>query len=161
MLVYCHHSAVNYIFCPCSCEVYQEAAAGRSQVSDKPSQDGEDGYGEHLSVAGRSHQRLEVHQSHYHEGQLHLQYHQLYHRRCHVCPFFFLFFFFNSYNLKLFQCAIYLCDYFAVFRPEARDRMNREFLSDPSYNYEAVNRASKACGPLVLWAIAQVCAGLC
>ncbi len=58
------------------------------------------------------------------------------------------------------MCLIYLCDYFAVFRPEARDRMNREFLSDPSYNYEAVNRASKACGPLVLWAIAQVCAGL-
>ena len=45
---------------------------------------------------------------------------------------------------------------FLKFRPEARDRMNREFLSDPSYNYEAVNRASKACGPLVLWAIAQV-----
>ena len=35
--------------------------------------------------------------------------------------------------------------------------MKREYLDDPAYNYEAVNRASKACGPLVKWAIAQVC----
>ena len=34
--------------------------------------------------------------------------------------------------------------------------MNRDYLSDPNYNYETVNRASKACGPLVKWAIAQV-----
>ena len=39
---------------------------------------------------------------------------------------------------------------------EVRERMNREFIDDPVYNYETVNRASKACGPLVLWAIAQV-----
>ena len=34
--------------------------------------------------------------------------------------------------------------------------METEFLRDPNYNYEAVNRASEACGPLVKWAIAQV-----
>ena len=39
---------------------------------------------------------------------------------------------------------------------ETRQRMQSEFLDDPTYNYEAVNRASKACGPLVKWAIAQV-----
>ena len=39
---------------------------------------------------------------------------------------------------------------------EAREGMKREYLDDPGYNFEAVNRASKACGPLVKWAIAQV-----
>ena len=34
--------------------------------------------------------------------------------------------------------------------------MKRDYLSDPQYNYESVHRASKACGPLVKWAIAQV-----
>ena len=34
--------------------------------------------------------------------------------------------------------------------------MIKDYLSDPNYNYETVNRASKACGPLVKWAIAQV-----
>ena len=34
--------------------------------------------------------------------------------------------------------------------------MIKDYLSDPNYNYENVNRASKACGPLVKWAIAQV-----
>ncbi|KAF9072690.1 dynein [Rhodocollybia butyracea] len=37
-----------------------------------------------------------------------------------------------------------------------RDLMKKEFLSRPSYNFETVNRASKACGPLVKWALAQV-----
>ncbi|EIW86375.1 dynein heavy chain protein 1 [Coniophora puteana RWD-64-598 SS2] len=37
-----------------------------------------------------------------------------------------------------------------------RDLMKREFLSRPSYNFEMVQRASKACGPLVKWALAQV-----
>ena len=40
---------------------------------------------------------------------------------------------------------------------EARAKLNRDYLSDPGYNYESVNHASKACGPLVKWAIAQVC----
>ncbi|KAI5123747.1 hypothetical protein M0805_000339 [Coniferiporia weirii] len=37
-----------------------------------------------------------------------------------------------------------------------RDLMKRDFLSRPSFNFEMVNRASKACGPLVKWVLAQV-----
>ncbi|THH28428.1 hypothetical protein EUX98_g5757 [Antrodiella citrinella] len=37
-----------------------------------------------------------------------------------------------------------------------RELMRKEFLSRPSFNFETVQRASKACGPLVKWAIAQV-----
>lgn len=37
-----------------------------------------------------------------------------------------------------------------------RALMNKEFLSRPSYNFEQVNRASRACGPLVKWVLAQV-----
>lgn len=37
-----------------------------------------------------------------------------------------------------------------------RDKMKKNYLSNPSYNYEGVNRASLACGPMVKWAIAQV-----
>ncbi|RIA96574.1 dynein heavy chain [Glomus cerebriforme] len=37
-----------------------------------------------------------------------------------------------------------------------REKMKKEYLNKPSYNYELVNKASKACGPLVKWAIAQV-----
>ena len=41
---------------------------------------------------------------------------------------------------------------------EARQKMKKEYLSDPNYNFETVNHASRACGPLVKWAIAQVMA---
>ncbi|KIJ45695.1 hypothetical protein M422DRAFT_778888 [Sphaerobolus stellatus SS14] len=37
-----------------------------------------------------------------------------------------------------------------------REFMKKEYLSRPSYNYEVVNRASKACGPVVKWVIAQI-----
>lgn len=37
-----------------------------------------------------------------------------------------------------------------------RDKMERDFMSRPAFNFETVNRASKACGPLVKWVIAQV-----
>lgn len=37
-----------------------------------------------------------------------------------------------------------------------RETMKREFLSRPNYKFETVNHASKACGPLVKWVIAQV-----
>ena len=37
-----------------------------------------------------------------------------------------------------------------------RERMRREFLSLDEYTFERVNRASKACGPLVQWVEAQV-----
>ncbi|KAI0666280.1 dynein heavy chain [Trametes maxima] len=39
---------------------------------------------------------------------------------------------------------------------QLRDLMKRDFLSKPTYNFETVQRASKACGPLVKWVIAQV-----
>ena len=34
--------------------------------------------------------------------------------------------------------------------------MLSKYLSNPDYNFDKVNRASVACGPLVKWAIAQV-----
>lgn len=34
--------------------------------------------------------------------------------------------------------------------------MKKNYLSNPGYNYDQVNRASLACGPMVKWAIAQV-----
>ncbi|KAF8640937.1 hypothetical protein AX17_000584 [Amanita inopinata Kibby_2008] len=37
-----------------------------------------------------------------------------------------------------------------------RETMKKDFLSRPSYNFETVQRASKACGPLVKWVIAHV-----
>ena len=37
-----------------------------------------------------------------------------------------------------------------------RDLMNKEYLNRPNFNFEVVNHASRACGPLVKWLIAQV-----
>lgn len=39
---------------------------------------------------------------------------------------------------------------------QLRDKMRSEYLSRPTFTFENVNRASKACGPLVKWVIAQV-----
>ncbi|KAK2722142.1 hypothetical protein QYM36_002631, partial [Artemia franciscana] len=39
---------------------------------------------------------------------------------------------------------------------DIRDKMKAKYLSNPDYNYEKINRASVACGPLVKWAIAQL-----
>ncbi|CAO3629084.1 unnamed protein product [Cunninghamella echinulata] len=39
---------------------------------------------------------------------------------------------------------------------QLRDFMRRNYLNNPGFEYEAVNRASKACGPLVKWVFAQV-----
>ncbi|KAN0062764.1 dynein heavy chain [Thecaphora frezii] len=39
---------------------------------------------------------------------------------------------------------------------QIREKMRRDYLSKPEYNFETINRASKACGPLAKWAIAQV-----
>ncbi|QQP51744.1 Dynein heavy chain_ cytoplasmiclike [Caligus rogercresseyi] len=39
---------------------------------------------------------------------------------------------------------------------DVREKMRLKYLSNPDYNYEKVNRASMACGPLVKWAIAQL-----
>ncbi|ENH73839.1 Dynein heavy chain, cytoplasmic [Fusarium oxysporum f. sp. cubense race 1] len=37
-----------------------------------------------------------------------------------------------------------------------RNKMRNDFLSNPEFTFEKVNRASKACGPLVQWVSAQV-----
>jgi len=37
-----------------------------------------------------------------------------------------------------------------------RAQLKKDYLSDPDFNFDAVNRASKACGPLVSWIIAQL-----
>ncbi len=37
-----------------------------------------------------------------------------------------------------------------------RDRIRREYLSKPGYDFATIDRASKACGPLAKWVIAQV-----
>ncbi|KAJ1568194.1 Cytoplasmic dynein 1 heavy chain 1, partial [Cladochytrium tenue] len=37
-----------------------------------------------------------------------------------------------------------------------REDIMANYISNPSFNFETVNRASKACGPLVQWVIAQV-----
>ncbi|KAK3866515.1 hypothetical protein Pcinc_027959 [Petrolisthes cinctipes] len=39
---------------------------------------------------------------------------------------------------------------------DIRDKMRSKYLSNPDYNFEKVNRASLACGPMVKWAIAQI-----
>lgn len=39
---------------------------------------------------------------------------------------------------------------------EIREKMRSKYLSNPDYNFEKVNRASLACGPMVKWAIAQI-----
>lgn len=40
--------------------------------------------------------------------------------------------------------------------PTLRERVQHDYLSKPNYNFDSVQRASKACGPLVKWVIAQV-----
>ncbi|XP_052105179.1 cytoplasmic dynein 1 heavy chain 1-like isoform X5 [Mytilus californianus] len=39
---------------------------------------------------------------------------------------------------------------------EIRNKMKKNYMSNPDYCYEKVNRASLACGPMCKWAIAQI-----
>ena len=39
---------------------------------------------------------------------------------------------------------------------DIRNYIRKEYLSRPKFNFDDVNRASKACGPLVKWVVAQV-----
>uniref|UniRef100_T1JGT9 Dynein heavy chain, cytoplasmic n=1 Tax=Strigamia maritima TaxID=126957 RepID=T1JGT9_STRMM len=39
---------------------------------------------------------------------------------------------------------------------DVREKMKTRYLDNPDYNFEKVNRASLACGPMVKWAVAQV-----
>lgn len=43
-----------------------------------------------------------------------------------------------------------------MMTPALCEKMVKEYLSNPNYNFEAINRASQACGPLAQWCIAQV-----
>jgi len=43
-----------------------------------------------------------------------------------------------------------------VFSDDIRQKMMTKYIENPEYNFEKVNRASQACGPMVKWAIAQV-----
>ncbi|KAI4467240.1 dynein heavy chain [Holotrichia oblita] len=43
-----------------------------------------------------------------------------------------------------------------IYSDEVRERMKSKYLSNPDYNFEKVNHASNACGPLVKWATAQI-----
>lgn len=45
---------------------------------------------------------------------------------------------------------------FVFASDDVREKMRTRYLSNPDYNFEKVNRASMACGPMVKWAIAQV-----
>lgn len=47
--------------------------------------------------------------------------------------------------------------FFVLCRDEVREKMHSRYLSNPEYTFEKVNRASMACGPMVKWAVAQVC----
>lgn len=42
------------------------------------------------------------------------------------------------------------------FSDEVREKMKTKYLNNPDYNFEKVNHASNACGPLVKWAMAQI-----
>nr|3J6P_D Chain D, Dynein heavy chain, cytoplasmic [Dictyostelium discoideum] len=42
-----------------------------------------------------------------------------------------------------------------MMTPKIREAITKGYLEDPGFDYETVNRASKACGPLVKWATAQ------
>ncbi|KNC52645.1 cytoplasmic dynein [Thecamonas trahens ATCC 50062] len=40
--------------------------------------------------------------------------------------------------------------------PRIRAVMEKKYLSNPEFNFESINKASKACGPLCKWALAQL-----
>jgi len=47
--------------------------------------------------------------------------------------------------------------YALCYSDEIAAVMRKKYLNNPDFTYEKVNRASVACGPMVKWAIAQVC----
>lgn len=54
---------------------------------------------------------------------------------------------------KFKKCNVY---FQCLLSDEVREKMKGRYLSNPDYNFDKVNRASMACGPLVKWATAQV-----
>lgn len=57
---------------------------------------------------------------------------------------------------KLNFYIIFLIKFKKIYSDDVREKMKTRYLSNPDYNFEKVNRASMACGPMVKWAIAQV-----
>ncbi|KAF5247463.1 hypothetical protein FAUST_700 [Fusarium austroamericanum] len=55
-----------------------------------------------------------------------------------------------------FIASILMFDNARQMNKSLRNRMRSDFLSNPEFTFEKVNRASKACGPLVQWVTAQV-----
>ena len=41
-------------------------------------------------------------------------------------------------------------------KPDVRRMVEQEYIAQPEFNFAAINRASRACGPLAEWVIAQV-----
>ena len=58
---------------------------------------------------------------------------------------------------QCFSTKYHLCPLYVVASPSLQFTICfSRYLSQQDYNYEKVNRASLACGPLVKWAIAQL-----
>lgn len=55
-----------------------------------------------------------------------------------------------------FIASIIMFDNAKMMTKLLRNKMRNDFLSNPEFTFEKVNRASKACGPLVQWVTAQV-----
>lgn len=55
-----------------------------------------------------------------------------------------------------FIASIIMFDNARQMTKSLRHKMRNDFLSNPEFTFEKVNRASKACGPLVQWVAAQV-----
>lgn len=55
-----------------------------------------------------------------------------------------------------FIASILMFDNAKMMTKSLRNKMRNDFISNPEFTFEKVNRASKACGPLVQWVTAQV-----
>ena len=53
------------------------------------------------------------------------------------------------------MCGILNLDTEALKKDKAKMKALSTFISDPDFAFENINKSSKACGPLVQWAIAQ------
>lgn len=63
----------------------------------------------------------------------------------------------STENISLVRSqAVKILTTFLCVSDDVREKMKTRYLSNPDYNFEKVNRASMACGPMVKWAIAQV-----
>lgn len=61
-------------------------------------------------------------------------------------------------GVRYFCCIviIFIIHLYFSLSDEVREKMKSRYLNNPDYNFEKVNHASNACGPLVKWACAQI-----